>query len=60
MRLAEDIDFKYPMKKACKKEMEVFCKGIEHGHARVISCLQEKAEDKEMSDECRAEVSVSQ
>lgn len=57
VRLAEDIDFKYPMKKACKKEMEVFCKGIEHGHARVISCLQEKVEDSEMSEECRAEVS---
>ena len=42
MRLAEDIDFKYPMKKACKSEMELFCKNIEHGHARVISCLQEK------------------
>jgi hypothetical protein len=42
VRLAEDIDFKYPMKKACKSEMELFCKNIEHGHARVISCLQEK------------------
>jgi len=56
VRLAEDIDFKYPMKKACKAEIENFCKGIEHGHARVISCLQEHDEDKDMSRECRAEV----
>eukprot|EP00238_Polyblepharides_amylifera_P013095 CAMPEP_0196572234 /NCGR_PEP_ID=MMETSP1081-20130531/2305_1 /TAXON_ID=36882 /ORGANISM="Pyramimonas amylifera, Strain CCMP720" /LENGTH=880 /DNA_ID=CAMNT_0041889479 /DNA_START=135 /DNA_END=2777 /DNA_ORIENTATION=+ len=56
VRLAEDIDFKYPMKKACTKETELFCKDIPHGHARVIKCLQEHDEDKEMSTECRAEV----
>jgi len=56
VRLAEDIDFKYPMKKACKSEIELFCKDIPHGHARVITCLQEHDEDKEMSPECRTEV----
>eukprot|EP00959_Pyramimonas_sp_CCMP1952_P237520 4963888-Pyramimonas_sp.AAC.1 len=40
VRLAEDIDFKYPMKKACKAEIDLFCKDIPHGHARVITCLQ--------------------
>lgn len=56
VRLAEDIDFKFPMKKACGNEIELFCKDVEHGHARVISCLQEHDEDKEMSRECRGEV----
>jgi len=56
VRLAEDIDFQYPMKKACKAEMELFCKDIPHGQARAIGCLQEHDEDKEMSPECRIEV----
>ena len=43
MRLAEDIDFKFPMKKACTKEIAQFCKDIPHGHARIISCLQVRA-----------------
>jgi len=56
VRLAEDIDFKFPMKKACAKEITSFCKDVPHGHARIISCLQEHDEDKEMSSECKAEV----
>lgn len=40
VRLAEDIDFKFPMKKACAKEITTFCKDVPHGHARIISCLQ--------------------
>lgn len=56
VRLAEDIDFKFPMKKACAAEIESFCKDVPHGHARIISCLQEHDEDKEMTAECKAEV----
>eukprot|EP00854_Cymbomonas_tetramitiformis_P013737 gene13737-16236_t len=56
VRLAEDIDFKFPMKKACNKEIELFCKDVPHGHARIISCLQSHDEDKEMGPECKAEV----
>jgi len=56
VRLAEDIDFKFPMKKACTKEIKQFCKDIPHGHARIITCLQEHDEDSEMSSECKAEV----
>jgi Golgi apparatus protein 1 len=56
VRLAEDIDFKFPMKKACSKEIELFCKDVKHGHARVITCLQEHDEDASMGRECRAEV----
>ena len=51
VRLAEDIDFKYPMKKACKAEIELFCKDIPHGHARVITCLQVRS-DKGFSSQC--------
>lgn len=36
VRMAEDIDFKYPMKRACTSELSTFCKGIPHGDARLI------------------------
>jgi golgi apparatus protein 1 len=39
-RMAEDIDFKYPMKRACVFEIRIFCKSVQQGHARVIRCLQ--------------------
>lgn len=54
--LAEDIDFKYPLQRACVTEISIFCADTPHGHARVVRCLQDKVEDGEMSDECRAEV----
>ncbi len=40
VRFSENIDFQYPMKQACEKEMSVFCKGVPHGNARMIRCLQ--------------------
>ena len=40
VRMAEDIDFKYPMKRACTAEIGKFCAKIEHGHANIIRCLQ--------------------
>ena len=40
VRMAEDIDFKYPMKRACTAEIQAFCSGVQHGQARVIRCLQ--------------------
>jgi Golgi apparatus protein 1 len=55
--MAEDIDFKYPMKKACAWEMQSFCKDIPHGHARIIRCLEENIENTDMSKECKDEVS---
>lgn len=36
VRFSENIDFQYPMKQACAKEMERFCKDVPHGNARVI------------------------
>eukprot|EP00798_Chlamydomonas_sp_ICE-L_P016764 gene16764-23039_t len=41
VRFSENIDFQFPMKAACTSEMERFCKGIPHGNARIIRCLQE-------------------
>ena len=40
VRFSENIDFQYPMKTACAKEMERFCKDVPHGNSRVIRCLQ--------------------
>lgn len=40
VQMAEDIDFKYPMKRSCTSEIKQFCPGIEHGSARIIRCLQ--------------------
>ncbi|KAI7844989.1 hypothetical protein COHA_001355 [Chlorella ohadii] len=56
VRLAEDIDFKYPLRQACVVEIELLCRDVPHGHARVVRCLQDNIESEEMSDECRAEV----
>ncbi|KAL4443753.1 hypothetical protein ABPG75_011490 [Micractinium tetrahymenae] len=55
-RLAEDIDFKYPLHRACALEISIFCRDVPHGHALVVRCLQENIEDGEMSQECKAEV----
>jgi hypothetical protein len=36
VQFSENIDFQYPMKKACSKEIDRFCKDVPHGNARVI------------------------
>eukprot|EP00897_Mesotaenium_endlicherianum_P000593 jgi/Mesen1/10534/ME000083S10041 len=56
VRMAEDIDFKFPMKQACSEETMRFCKDISTGHAAVIKCLQEKVDDADMGDECKKEI----
>jgi len=56
VRLSEDIDFQYPMKKACGSEIKTFCKDVPHGNARIIQCLANHDADAEMSSECRTEV----
>lgn len=60
VRMAEDIDFKYPMKRACTSEIQAFCPGIEHGQARVIRCLQDHSDDSSFSSECKEEVTRDQ
>jgi len=55
VKMAEDIDFKYPMKKACAWEMSTFCKNIPHGHARIVRCLEEHLDHSDMSKECKDE-----
>ncbi|KAL4418908.1 hypothetical protein ABPG77_004061 [Micractinium sp. CCAP 211/92] len=45
--MAENIDFNWPLKEACTKEIKKHCGGVEHGRGRVIRCLQHAAEDHE-------------
>lgn len=56
VKMAEDIDFKYPMRKACSREMALLCKDVPHGHAKVIRCLEQHLESSDMSRECKEEV----
>lgn len=56
VKMAEDIDFQYPTRKACAWEISHFCKGVPHGHARIIRCLQNALGEQDMSHECKAEV----
>eukprot|EP00879_Flechtneria_rotunda_P002629 GHRR01002831.1.p1 GENE.GHRR01002831.1~~GHRR01002831.1.p1 ORF type:complete len:772 (+),score=213.92 GHRR01002831.1:193-2316(+) len=56
MRFSENIDFQYPMKQACTKEIERYCKDVPHGNARVIRCLQEKKGQQDFGKPCRKEV----
>lgn len=56
VRLSEDIDFQYPMKKSCGKEVEQYCKDVPQGNARVIQCLVDHDEESDFSVECRNEV----
>ncbi|KAG2498297.1 hypothetical protein HYH03_003558 [Edaphochlamys debaryana] len=56
VRFSENIDFQYPMKMACAKELKMFCKDVPHGEARAIRCLQDKKEDADFSKECRKHV----
>lgn len=60
VKMAEDIDFKYPTRRACAWEISHFCKGVPHGHARIIRCLQNSLEEQDMSAECKTEVMKDQ
>ena len=55
-RFAEDMDFLFPLKRACLAESQKFCPETQVGHARMIRCLQEKQEDPDMSTECKEEI----
>ncbi|KXZ55868.1 hypothetical protein GPECTOR_2g1419 [Gonium pectorale] len=56
VRFSENIDFQYPMKVACEKELKLFCKDVPHGEARAIRCLQDKKDDPDFGKECRKQV----
>jgi hypothetical protein len=53
---SENIDFQFPMRKACEAEMKAYCADVPHGSARVIRCLQDNLAKKEFSPECKDEV----
>ena len=59
VRLAEDIDFQYPLKQHCASELTTLCKKVKKGHARVIRCLHRNVGSREMGSECKAEVQRS-
>eukprot|EP01025_Chloroclados_australasicus_P047088 TRINITY_DN5227_c0_g2_i3.p1 TRINITY_DN5227_c0_g2~~TRINITY_DN5227_c0_g2_i3.p1 ORF type:complete len:747 (-),score=90.56 TRINITY_DN5227_c0_g2_i3:695-2935(-) len=54
--MAEDIDFKYPMKQACQLEISKFCQDVPSGHARIVRCLQENMDKEGFTMECKEEV----
>ena len=56
VRMAENIDFQFPMKKSCGGDIGRFCKDVQHGHAKTIRCLQDNLADPAMSVTCRTEV----
>lgn len=37
--------------RACKEDVQKFCKGIKHGHGEVVKCLKEH--ESELSDSCK-------
>lgn len=54
VKMAEDIDFKYPLKRACSLEIQTFCAGVQHGHANVIRLALYSVEmDVQASQACR-------
>lgn len=54
--MSENIDFNYPMKAACMKEIEEFCKDVPHGHARVIRCLSDNKDRETFGAKCKDEI----
>ncbi|GBF99737.1 hypothetical protein Rsub_12450 [Raphidocelis subcapitata] len=56
VRFSENIDFQFPMKKACVKEIRIFCPNVPHGNGRVIRCLQENKGKKDFGKPCLGEV----
>jgi|UniRef100_A0A7S1X9L8 Golgi apparatus protein 1 len=56
VRMSENIDFQYPLKKNCKSELKRYCDGIPHGHARAIKCLEDNVDKPDMSEACQTEV----
>lgn len=59
VRMAESIDFQYPMKKACNEAITRFCKDVPRGRARVMRCLQDNLDNPAMPPACKAEVGNS-
>ena len=54
--MAENIDFQFPMKQACSPDIQRFCKDVQHGHAKVIRCLEDNMEQPLFNATCKAQV----
>eukprot|EP00873_Tetraselmis_striata_P011681 jgi/Tetstr1/431945/TSEL_002252.t1 len=55
-----NIEFRPRLKKLCREERSVFCKGVKPGRGRVIRCLQENVGKSSMGDGCRSEINRRQ
>ncbi|KAL0026108.1 hypothetical protein WJX79_000228 [Trebouxia sp. C0005] len=60
VKMAEDIDYKFPLKRACTFEIQTYCADVEHGHANVIRCLHNNTEALDMSTECKEAIQGDQ
>ncbi len=56
---AEDIDFKYPLRRACVVEISIFCKDVPHGHARVVRCLQVRPSTHSLFRQCHQDTAAA-
>lgn len=54
--MAENIDFQFPMKQACSADIKRYCKDVQHGHAKIIRCLEENMEQPAFNATCKAQV----
>ena len=54
--MAKNIDFQFPMKQACSADIGRYCKDVQHGHAKIIRCLEENMEQPAFNATCKAQV----
>merc|ERR1712224_395311 len=50
----EDVTINPLIRQNCKQEQTTFCKGIEHGKARVLNCLTSNMNETRFSPECKS------
>lgn len=56
VRLSENVDFQYPIKKHCAQEIKEHCSEVPKGSGRVLSCLAHSAPREEFNGECKSAV----
>lgn len=56
VRMAENIDFQFPMKQACSKDIQRYCKNVQSGHAKIIRCLEDNLDQPDFNATCKQEV----
>lgn len=56
VRLSENVDFQYPIKKHCTEEIKQYCSEVPKGSGRVLSCLAHSSQREEFNNECKRAV----